>query len=646
MAKVSMLLNLFKTCTFYLSIKHNQDEFLEKYFISSNCVNGGGFYTYNNLSDDLLVYKRHQVVNKRFNQYCTASVFTLNNPSVICQESNSTLHLSLTFVIYMASVSDLQSQISLPYWTALQSILIFVQTNHKFEVLTRASVIIPTKKPPRATQICSEFNLVENTMKVMKFKKLSSFQQLIVSKFRSQGQDTTSKPISYCYNWRLHYLVDQKLIDFNSCLRSTLASMLCHKNITNCIHLLPYSSSSTSIDLEKYFAMSHGTFISKLQFNIFFHNNHNNRHFTSIWKLFNPLSSQVWISFLISLTSVLVVMQISGTVPLLWILTTIFEQGSNGSQYVTVKTTPILTTWLISMFFLRTLYTSYMFTSLTKQLSPTNLPESFSDILNNSQICVVAQQAHWKTLKDFGHVSGAMEEDLGNPSLGPERPRVWTLDDILVAIYITWRSSVNIIINETATTTFTSIDNFVSESFPQEMLSLIYSEPNTDVPMFGFPVNSRIISLFLPSYTFVETHGQSIESSLSLWQARNTIVSKRLNFLMGYLVQAGVYLRDLQTSKTLSTLYMLKSSIAINNITNRWNLIPISQYVSGISKLEANFNYLQLESTEFANDVLISMKDLYVAYFMFGCINVAAVSMFSFEFLYSLYFKRLIVNAR
>jgi len=116
----------------------------------------------------------------------------------------------------------------------------------------------------------------------------------------------------------------------------------------------------------------------------------------NVGALLAPFSSTVWfyilgeiliLSFLLSSSK----WGLGYKHSLFWIYSVIFEQGDDQRLKRNRKNIYLLLTWMFGCFILRNFYTSEMYSRLTQQLPPTDLPETYKGIFGSTKYFVLTE---------------------------------------------------------------------------------------------------------------------------------------------------------------------------------------------------------------------------------------------------------------
>ncbi|CAL8121258.1 unnamed protein product [Orchesella dallaii] len=114
--------------------------------------------------------------------------------------------------------------------------------------------------------------------------------------------------------------------------------------------------------------------------------------FLNIEALLSPLNFQIWIITLISFLALctflkLVEPQISYW---FWLLSAFLEKSENVKDALGFKTLQLLIIWLFTTFLLRNLYTSAIYSHLTKKVEPSNIPGSYEELLKSTAFSIIS----------------------------------------------------------------------------------------------------------------------------------------------------------------------------------------------------------------------------------------------------------------
>ncbi len=156
----------------------------------------------------------------------------------------------------------------------------------------------------------------------------------------------------------------------------------------NCTSRICYNSlnymfkSKLSTDINKFSLISsHGGGVLGVQYSLFY----NAENARNIYALISPFSLTSWIiiiiiSYMVAL--LLFIFQINFK-PFFWMFTILLEQNCTKSSKITNADVFIVFVWLFGAFLLRNAYTSNLYTLLSVELEPLDLPTSFQEILNS-----------------------------------------------------------------------------------------------------------------------------------------------------------------------------------------------------------------------------------------------------------------------
>lgn len=640
-----LLLNVFRLCYIYFIAINHQDSFMN-YAIEKQCANPQGsgctvIYVNVNAIDGngnrthaTSTYNGHTTHNK-YLDHCNVGVFPLTQWNLsetgFCNHTIA-LHIELyDFVLIL--VKKCTSSVVLPYMSTLKAVVILVHVTplERFDY-NRTYVVIPISSKPGKGTTCSIFGskrigYLGNYNNYTKLKQ-QLYQHILPP---SNQASLSSSAVLGCYNWRKHVQVHQNIIQFQSCLNGNLGLNFCNGSFTNCKDFLPISVSTTFLKLSKRFTlMTYGAALTQIRFDVFVPQRNTNKDFISIWRLLSPFSTQVWLTFSSLLICVLLIVRRISKIDLIWVFAVILEKECSQNHKVSVNTISVVITWIFAMFILRNMYTSYMVSSLTKDIPPNNVPKTFDGLISQSEACVVAETQHWVELYKIGFVSPEMINEFIEPELGNKTvPRFWRLEKLLYTLAKKWFR----LQESKSDSKIKGLEQLILSLLPNKRIALIYSVPNLnlEMPYGNFPINSRAISLLLPSFTYIETRHPTLGTSCTLWVARKTILTELINLYMGKFVESGLYTYIYQTSHTLTTLYTLKNSMQLNQIENKWNFLIIAEYVAKDRQIDAALGSFQIDSEQGPADVLIVLQDLSVAFFVTFCSLILSALVLLFE---------------
>lgn len=151
-----------------------------------------------------------------------------------------------------------------------------------------------------------------------------------------------------------------------------------------------------------YFCPVHGNEFYGTRYSFFFTPN----RFRNMYTLLSPFSLQGWFIVLFSWYVVGLVLWLTNIQnnPFFWLSTVIFEQNTDGWSLINSANIFLICAWLYVCHMLRNAYTSNLYTYMVLDLEPSDLPNSFQDMVNWDSVNMLTSLKASKLLMDYKRV--------------------------------------------------------------------------------------------------------------------------------------------------------------------------------------------------------------------------------------------------
>lgn len=363
-------------------------------------------------------------------------------------------------------------------------------------------------------------------------------------------------------------------------LELTLLGLNCTTEICFYVVRSEFGKMEAKYFKKQYYPISHGTEFYGIQYFLVYSPDMER----NMYALLAPFSFVGWSLILISFGLVGLILFLQGVSynPLFWLFSVVLEQGDHKRCKTNNVSWVLLFVWLYVALLLRNFYTSNLYTYMTVELGPSDLPNSLSDILNSPSVPLLATSSADSLVSDYIwaiNKHGLKHTNLYHLAKRADQ-KTWSLYHFDPVNHFRYNTRSNI--REICRISITSL---VDKSCVQlKRLALISENGPLDGIHFG---QSRLGKLLLmlnnSRFEMLENNDRSLfRVGKLLYSFSNNFLLPTVNMHLSLLVQAGI---DEVLKKQEMELKMKSFADRLNNngvLLARYNisLQIMSKYIS------------------------------------------------------------------
>ncbi len=183
------------------------------------------------------------------------------------------------------------------------------------------------------------------------------------------------------------------------CLQEAFSNQLNCSINKPCHHLvISYSKISTSrMHMQFAYVVSHHVKVVGTRYTLFYEKPQGKWENISLFSLLSPFEWYGWVLLLGFVILLCCTLKLVGfdTFPYFWLFSTLLEGGDDAKCFLNKYNFILVSIWLFPFTLLmRNAYTSSLYSLITKDPGPSNVPQSFDEIINNDKIKYLADNDH------------------------------------------------------------------------------------------------------------------------------------------------------------------------------------------------------------------------------------------------------------
>ncbi|CAL8129006.1 unnamed protein product [Orchesella dallaii] len=133
---------------------------------------------------------------------------------------------------------------------------------------------------------------------------------------------------------------------------------------------------------------------------------------TNVFVLLSPFTFSDWLAIIICVSLLGITLKLTGFKEQVyfWIIVSILEQGETRKKYISIKNMHLIISWLFASIIIRNLYSSDLYSFLTKKPEATNLPKSFIELIRNHTTLILSTEHNLKHIDNVIHAGNNLDE--------------------------------------------------------------------------------------------------------------------------------------------------------------------------------------------------------------------------------------------
>lgn len=376
----------------------------------------------------------------------------------------------------------------------------------------------------------------------------------------------------------------------------------------------------------------------------------------NVLALLSPFQLNEWGLILVSFVTLLLLL--NHVTPkknwMLYLVSIFLDQDGNSKYKLGLANSFLIIGWIFATLVFRNLYTSSMYTYMTKTPNPTNVPQTFNQLLHNSSIPLLSDG---QTGQQFTNVF--LQSRKMNSTGAQYLRRIWMHTIYQYWWYFNgWNQLLLMAKGQLNSYDFVTCHSFTEAFYENQVLrkniskytsknclegsrfALLYTTmPQHYYGGFGpheyLSFYSKILFLLYGQYNLIENSETTIFSDIHIWFSENrNYLTEILSIKLGWLVDSGIY--NFQTHYLVLKTQMkaLNEFIKASNTTCSWSRFSlVNQLVSSQNTLRIlstvnNLQYLMSDGNlKHQHWTPAKSGDLNVVWIVYGvCITISVVS--------------------
>lgn len=389
------------------------------------------------------------------------------------------------------------------------------------------------------------------------FEKMN-FKKPLNGKLEFKRKFPTRNCYYEAYFTNLLHLMDSA--DFEFCIKEIiLCSINCSQYTFLRLALKNFVITEKFGDLKIYTALQYGSHSYGLKYSIFVRQPETSMNSKHIMSLVAPFDTIGWIIILGSTAVMNVILKLSGFKEgMFWIFSTLIEQGENGRLFLSKHNVMLTLGWLYTAILLRLAYTSSLYSYMTKDPVPKDIPSAFDDLLFNFKMNLIFENSALTYLTYYYLLNEDVFDESNSPKRYDEDPRfmemnhrTWTVSNLNDIVSASFEAKFNCRRQKVIKKKFAAIlHNTTDKCMDGERFAYLYG---SELFITKFQMKLSLVKAYmmmLERHIIFENEEIPLFTTQTFWiSTRKSYFEKRFVQTLSCVVESGIYSLQLRYAK-------------------------------------------------------------------------------------------------